>query len=55
MQENLKALQARDRAHKKQQRELEEQRQQEILLAGGNPSEEMIKQKRLDEFEREKQ
>ena len=54
-QENLRALQARDRAMAKKQKEAEEQWCQDIEAAGGNPSEELIKKHRLEQFERQKE
>ncbi len=55
LQENLKALQARDKALAKQQKEKEESFQNEVASMGGNPTEEMIKKKAYEDFERSKQ
>ena len=55
IQENLRSLQARDRAMVKKAKQKEEQTVQDILAEGGNPSEELIKKKKMEEFEKEKQ
>ena len=54
-QENLRALQARDRALTNKQKEAEDQWCKNIEAAGGNPSEELIKKHRLEQFERQKE
>ena len=55
MKENLKALQARDRALSKQQRQRDEAFKSEVVSAGGNPMEEMIKKNVYEEYERTKE
>lgn len=55
LQENLRAIQARDRALARAQKHADDRLRQEITDAGGNPSEEMIKKRSLERYEREKQ
>ena len=54
-QENLKALQARDKALAQKDQEAEEDLKAAVVERHGNPAEELLKQKKLVEFEREKQ
>lgn len=54
-QENLRALQARNKAIARQKAAAEESKRQSVEAEGGNPAEVLIKQRRLEEFEKEKE
>ncbi|XP_013404073.1 cilia- and flagella-associated protein 74-like, partial [Lingula anatina] len=53
--ENLKALQARDRAVERAAKEAEERERQRILEEGGNPEEALLREKRQAEFDKLKE
>ncbi|XP_064642380.1 cilia- and flagella-associated protein 74-like [Lineus longissimus] len=53
--ENLRAIQARDRAMAREEDNQEELQRQAIMADGGNPDEVLIIQKRLEKFEKEKE
>lgn len=55
LQENLRAVQARDKAIAQREKDIEAAQQSAITERGGNPAEEMLKQKKLADFEKEKQ
>ena len=55
LQENLKALQARDKALAKIQKQKDEAFRNEVASAGGNPLEEMIKKNVYEEYEKTKE
>lgn len=54
LQENLKALRARDKAAEKQEEEKLEQVREKILEEGGNPDQILLIQKRINDFQRQK-
>lgn len=54
-QENLRSLQARDRAIANDKQQSLDGRVSDILATGGNPEEALIKQQKREEFEKEKQ
>ena len=54
-QENIKAVQARDKAFADRRKEEEDKFRQDVLEKGGNPEELLLRQKRLDGFEKERQ
>lgn len=55
LQENLKALQARDAKLAREKEEEEEQERAELLAQGLNPDELMTRRKRIQQFERDKE
>ena len=55
VQENLRALQARDAKLQREEDELEERERQEIIAQGLNPDEVLTRRKRLQQFERDKE
>ena len=52
-QDNLKAIQARDRAFSKRAKKKEDTICAEILADGGNPLEQRLKEKRIQSLEKE--
>ena len=54
LQENLRAIQARDRTMAKRQQDQDEAEKVSIAESGGNPEEAMIKKKKMEEYEQQK-
>lgn len=55
LQENLRALQARDAKKVREEEEEEEQERQEIISQGLNPDEVLTRRKRIRQFDRDKE
>ena len=55
LQENLRALQARDAKLRQEKEEEELQERQEIFSEGLNPDEELTRRKRIRQFEKDKE
>ncbi|XP_074655233.1 cilia- and flagella-associated protein 74-like isoform X2 [Tubulanus polymorphus] len=53
--ENLRAIHARDKAYARQKQDEEDDQRASIINDGGNPDEIMMKQKRIQDFEKQKQ
>ena len=55
VQENLRALQARDKAIARDKQQRVDDKVNAILSEGGNPEVELIHQRKLEEYEKEKE